>query len=181
MVCFTQVLLFSLPGCVWPLSLLCCGFYSVNTMSHLIQHKLSQMCFKNNDYNVPSCSWVISGLPMLSLCLFIAPCEINDTHIKPVWMSPLLQWDQLELGLGLGRQQHLGRVWDSSPWVCASDGALQQPSLQRKGSTIHVKRLKVASHWAETCWCTTFVRGSPNCTGKVVKVLSFPFVSLIGA
>lgn len=46
-----------------------------------------------------------------------------------LWVWSLLQWHQLELGLGLSRELHPGRVWDPPSGVHASDGALQEPHL----------------------------------------------------
>lgn len=53
-----------------------------------------------------------------------------------LWVWSLLQWHQLELGLGLSRELHPGRVWDPPSGVHASDGALQEPHLQREGRTL---------------------------------------------
>ncbi len=50
-------------------------------------------------------------------------------------MLSLLQWYQLGLGLGLGREQHPGWIWDPSPGICPSVGALQQSHLHREGAT----------------------------------------------
>lgn len=49
-------------------------------------------------------------------------------------MLSLLQWHQLELGLGLSREQHPGWVWDPSPRICPSLGAFQQSHLHREGA-----------------------------------------------
>lgn len=52
----------------------------------------------------------------------------------PVWMLSLLQWHQLELGLGLSREQHPGWVRDPSPGIRPSVGALCESHLHREGA-----------------------------------------------
>lgn len=59
----------------------------------------------------------------------------SDLPYLSLWAWSLLQWHQLELGLGLSRELHPGRVWDPPPGVHAPDGALQEPHLQREGGT----------------------------------------------
>lgn len=75
-------------------------------------------------------------------CYFSAASQMNSgcTHgscfrYLSLWAWSLLQWHQLELGLGLSRELHPGRVWDPPPGVHAPDGALQEPHLQREGGT----------------------------------------------
>lgn len=54
----------------------------------------------------------------------------------PLWILIMLQWHQLELGMGLSRQQHSGRVRDPSPGICPSDRAVQEPHLHREGAVL---------------------------------------------
>lgn len=44
-----------------------------------------------------------------------------------------LQWHELELGLGICRQQHLSRIWYLALRIPAPLGALWQPGVCRKG------------------------------------------------
>lgn len=59
----------------------------------------------------------------------------SNLRYLSLWAWSLLQWHQLELGLGLSRELHPGRVWDPPPGVHAPDGALQELHLQREGGT----------------------------------------------
>lgn len=54
----------------------------------------------------------------------------------PLWILFMLQWHQLELGMGLSRQQHSGRVRDPSPGICPSDRAVPESHLHRKGAVL---------------------------------------------
>lgn len=58
---------------------------------------------------------------------------VKHPEYLPIWMLSPLQRHQLELGMGLSREQHSGRVRDPSPWICSFDGALQESCLHREG------------------------------------------------
>lgn len=68
-------------------------------------------------------------------------CPLIFTWYLRVWLLSMLQWHQLELGMGLSWKQHSGRVWDPSPGICPSDRTVQESHLHREGavlkSTLH--------------------------------------------
>lgn len=71
------------------------------------------------------------------LCVFMfskytATCMWQPSYL-PAWLLSLLQWHQLELGLGISREQHPGWVWYPAFGIRPSDAALWQSRLHGKG------------------------------------------------
>lgn len=91
-----------------------CLFVDV-TWQHEYKHSLSYT------YGVKPCDRLLLCVTAVILSL-------------PLWMLSLLQWHQLELGLGLSREQHPGWVRYSSPGICPSVGALKESHLHGEGA-----------------------------------------------
>lgn len=83
-----------------------------------------------------------------TLCVSECVCDVTvmSVVLKRCLMS-LLQWNQLELGLGLSWEQHPGRVWNPPPGVRPSVGAVQQSHLQGEGENDTRTAVVVLTQW----------------------------------
>lgn len=94
------------------------------------------------------------------LCVFMfskytATCMWQPSYL-PAWLLSLLQWHQLELGLGISREQHPGWVWYPAFGIRPSDAALWQSRLHGKG-WIHVDGMHFHRLYPKLNTCSFFL------------------------
>lgn len=95
--------------------------------------------------------WFVSGIvhthTRLLRCFRTCFWPLRRWYLR-FWMLSMLQWHQLELGMGLSWKQHFGRVRDPPPGICPSDGAVQESHLYREGAVL---KSTLHQFWAPFC------------------------------